>query len=215
MAEGDDPRLLALLSHELRGPSGVLLGYLKLLERDPGLSERQRALVLNALKAGGKLQDLLGELGDLLQFDSGTFRPERRAVPLQALIDDVMRASAAWPETPAVHVGSLPNVVLHLDRTRMTAALAAIVRAAARPSGPNATVPLHGTLDETAGVRLTIGGGDAAAEGTATVRLDESRGGLGLALPLARAVLAAHGATIHEQASTAGMPRFTVVLTTD
>ena len=107
-----DPRLLAVLSHELRSPMGVLSGYLKLLDREPGLTERQQTLVRNALKAGDKLQDLLGELRDLLQLEAGDLRPERRAAPLQTLVADVVSTSAAFPETPTVLVGLLPNVVL-------------------------------------------------------------------------------------------------------
>jgi signal transduction histidine kinase len=215
MRRGDgESRLLALISHEMRAPLGVLSGYLKLLGREPGLSERHQTLVQNALNAGEKLHGLLGELRELLQLEAGDLRLERRAIPLQTLVTDVVTASAAWPEAPTLVVGPLPNVVLQVDRPRMTAALAALARAAARPFGHGATISCHGTLEDAPRVRLTIGRDDAAGDVTPAAPLDESRGGLGLAIPLARAIVTAHGGTITEQVAPPGAPTFTIVLAT-
>lgn len=215
MNTGDsESRLLALISHEMRAPVGVLFGYLKLLAREPGLSERHQALVQNALNAGDKLHGLLGELRELLQLEAGDRRLEQRAIPLRTLVTDVVTASAAWPEAPTLVVGALPNVVLQVDRPRLTAALAALARAAARPLGQGATISLHGTLEDAPWVRLTIGRDVAAGDVTPAAPLDESRGGLGLAIPIARATVTAHGGTITEPAAATGAVAFTVRLVT-
>ena len=42
MSEAALPRLLSRASHELRGPTGVVRGYLRLLEQDVTLGERPR-----------------------------------------------------------------------------------------------------------------------------------------------------------------------------
>lgn len=217
MADGDDARLMALVSHELRAPAGVLAGYLKLLARETGhASERQQTLVRNALTASDKLHGLLDELRELLRLRAGEPRLERRAVPLQALVADAIAACGASAEAPGVVCGPMPNVVLQVDRPRLAAALAALARVVARPLGRGAIVHLHGTLDGTTRphVRLIVATHAGAGDTTPGTPLDESRGGLGLALPLAQAVIAAHGGSVAEQTSTAGTPVIVVALAT-
>lgn len=214
MAASDEFRTIALLSHELRAPMGVLSGYLKLLAREAALSERQQTLVRNALAAGDKLHALLADLRELLEIEAGELRLERRPVPLQTLAADLAAAAPSWPEAPSLEVGPLPNVVLQVDRTRLVAALAALVRAAARPQGQGALVHLSGTLDDRAAVRLSVSSGERATAEVPETPLDESRGGLGLALPLARAIVGAHGGVIAEQAPAMGALTFAVVLAT-
>ncbi len=214
MAAGDDFRTLALLSHELRAPMGVLSGYLKLLAREAALSDRQQTLVRNALAAGDKLHFLLADLRDLLEIDAGELRPERRPVPLQTLAADLAAATESLPEAPSLDVGPLPNVVLQVDRIRIVAALAALIRAAARPQGPSALVHLSGTLGDAPAVRLMVSSGGRATNPVPETPLDESRAGLGLALPLARAVVGAHGGIITEQSQAMGAVTFAVVLAT-
>jgi len=206
----DDTRL-ALLSHELRAPAGVIAGYLKLLAREPALTERQQTIIASALAAGDKIHTLLQELIDLLQLEAGELKCERRPVPLQVLVADLAVAAAAWPETPSLHLGAVPNVVLQADRPRLTAALSALARAAARPLGQAATVRINGALDESAGLRLVLSSAEDLPD-VPPVPLDESRSGLGLALPLACAVVSAHGGAVTEQRTPTGAVAFTVVL---
>src|SRR5688500_8273026 len=61
-------RLLSLISHEVRGPVGVMRGYLRLLEqRGPELSDQQRHAVTGALKAGERAAELLAQVSLLAQ----------------------------------------------------------------------------------------------------------------------------------------------------
>ncbi|MDP1570206.1 MAG: HAMP domain-containing sensor histidine kinase [Vicinamibacterales bacterium] len=212
MTTEDEARLLALLSHELRAPAGVVSGYLKLLAREAGLTERQQTLVQQAMGASEKLHGVLADLRDLLRCHEGALPLERRAVPLEQLAAEVAAAAATGPEAPSPRVGTLPNVVLQVDRARLTAALSAIVRAAGRPLGAAAVVHLTGTLDETPAVRLLIAPDGAGQDDAPVAALDESRGGQGLTLPLARAIIHAHAGTVTEQPQQAGAARFTVVL---
>ena len=63
-------------------------------------------------------------------------------------------------------------------------------------------------------MKLTIGAAETEDGSSSDAGpLDEARGGMGLALPLSRAIITAHGGTVQEQADSAGVT-FTVVLAT-
>ena len=65
MAETILPALLSLASHELRGPTGVLRGYLRLLEQDATLGVRPRKVMAEMTRATDRLAGLLDELSEL------------------------------------------------------------------------------------------------------------------------------------------------------
>src|SRR5688572_323275 len=54
------PRVLSLLSHELRGPLGVVRGYLRLIDQTATeLSDRSRQSIAAALRASDRMADVL------------------------------------------------------------------------------------------------------------------------------------------------------------
>ena len=59
MAESILPTLLSLAAHELRGPTGVVRGYLRLLEQDATLGERPRRLMLEISRATDRMAAIL------------------------------------------------------------------------------------------------------------------------------------------------------------
>ena len=68
MPPDQSPRILSLLSHELRGPLGVIRGYLRLLEQaGPELSDSHRQAVTAALKASDRAAELLDKASMLAQ----------------------------------------------------------------------------------------------------------------------------------------------------
>lgn len=216
MTRDDETRLLALAAHELRGPSAVLAGYLKLLAREAeALPERAKTLIGNALGASAKLHALVDELTDVVRVASGERTPALRPLPLEVLAADVVAHAAARPGAPAVTIGALPNVMLPVDREPIAGALAALAWAAARPSGDATAVTLTGVVESGARPRvtLTLVGGEAEVSSTPGV-VDDTRGGMGFALPLARLVIEAHGGTLHECATTGAGPAFVVTLAT-
>ena len=67
-------RLMSLAVHELRTPTSVVGGYLRMLQKDTSaeLSERQRRMIDEAEKSCARLAALIGELSDLSKLDAGT-----------------------------------------------------------------------------------------------------------------------------------------------
>jgi signal transduction histidine kinase len=204
MSDRHEPyaELLSLAVHEFRTPASVVGGYLRLLQRDtdPGLTERHRKLIDEAERSCERLVDLIGELSEIQKLDAEQIALPRQNFDLFAMVQDV---------ASHVHEAEDRNVILQVegaaagawvsgDLTRLQRAFRAIFRAILREAPANSTVVAERRLDEAAGPssavvivsdQATVQASYAAARGT----FDEKRGGLGLALPIARRILERHG----------------------
>ena len=189
-------RLLSLTSHELRSPLGVIRGYLKLLEQRPeSLTEPQKQAVAASLRATERMVDILAEVSAFAHLQRGDTPLDSQATTLGAVA-----AAAALPNTPAITTeGEVAQAELLADLSLLGPALASVAAAvhAARPRETSVPVAIRvEPRDGTTFGRLTIGRLPEGALTSAPVNL--LRGGLGLRLPLASTVIAAHGGLIEE-----------------
>src|SRR4051812_18805123 len=95
-----DPRLPRLLSqavHEFRTPLSVILGYLRLVLKDPSnsLDSRHRKMLEDVEKSVEKVRHLVTEMSELSQLEKGKITLRHEPVNLPALLKD---AVAALPE---------------------------------------------------------------------------------------------------------------------
>lgn len=207
-------RLLSLAVHELRTPITVAEGYLRLLLRGHAgpLGAEQRRLVDAALRSVDRLAALVAELKDIGRLEAGSLELDRQRFDLAALVADVVarvHQEQLTSETRVeVHLlGAIEPLPVTGDRARLAAAVLALVRAVVReradaetvavtcrridvpaaPVGPWAVVSM-GDAGETTPI-VPVGGDVEPA-------FDQWRAGLGLALPLARGVIEAHGGSI-------------------
>jgi signal transduction histidine kinase len=195
------PRLLSLAVHELRTPATVVAGYLRMLMKDRvgPLSDDQRRLVDEAEKSCGRISALLAEMSDLAHLELGDVPLARQPVDLAALLREVVENAPTGPDLPTVTLstGAGPVEVAG-DAGRLRAALAAIVRCVQRElptasievrlqSQSESTVVAIGSPEHVAALASLDGGGSV---------FDELRGGMGMALPLARRVIDRHGGRI-------------------
>ncbi len=214
--EAELARLVTLVAHEMRTPLSVVSGYLKLLanERQGPLNEAQHRSVQGAERACQQLIALAADLTWLARVARGEVAPNRTRVPLGRLLDEVAHAHRLHDERP-VAVDASPNAVtIHADASHLQRALTSMLAAVARAAPDQATIQIVSHRRED-GARSAVAiaiapsaliddlfnGGDA----NTLEPLNESAGGLGVGLPLARRLVALEGGEILARATPQGL----------
>lgn len=196
-------RLLAHLSHELRGPLGVLRGYLRLLDQGRAtLDARQQKAVVAALAASDRAVTLVNEASELGRLLNGEVTLTRVTLPFASLLHAAIQA-VELPGEPAIDLDvSAGSSVVSVDETRMRDALVAlvtsVVRAQARPGTVQLTAsPLR--IRSKPAVRLVVAPHTVSHLRTRELPFDAARGGQGLQAAIAVAVVEAHGGVVRER----------------
>jgi signal transduction histidine kinase len=202
------PRALSLAVHELRTPITVVAGYLRMLLREQAgpLTDRQRQMLEEADRSCARIGTLISEISELGKLEAGeltipgvTFDLSSVAAELASNMqeghDRGIRLDLRAPE-PAIVTG---------DRARIGAALKALMQAALRERADPGVIIVECTTVQASDrewVVVTIGDESVApslrdgVHAAAPLPFDEWRGGLGLALPVGRRVLEAHGGAV-------------------
>jgi len=197
---------MSLAVHELRTPVTVVGGYLRMLLREQAgpLTDKQRKMLEEAERSCGRLGALVSEMSDFGKLESGDVTLAQQDVDLAGLLTELangmheredrgVRLELRGTERPLVVTG---------DRPRLSTALTALMHSAMRERGePGAIIAQCSSVASTDGTRYAVVAiGDesvlpaltaSAQEGASS--FDVWRGGLGLALPVARRVIEGHG----------------------
>lgn len=196
------PELISLAVHELRTPISVVGGYLRMLQRDTEapLSDRQRRMIDEAEKSAARVVALISELSDIGKMDAGLITPTAQACDVAALISEVahqVHNPAESGVTLVVRDDGAPATVRG-DAARLRAALDAVFRCVVREYSGDTTIVVERrrtTHNGRAAITILVAESAGADEAAARPRqpFDEKRGGMGLAMPLARRVVEQHG----------------------
>jgi signal transduction histidine kinase len=193
---------ISLAVHEIRGPASVVGGYLRMLQRDtdPAMSERQKHMVEEAEKSCARLVAIVAELSDIGKLDGGLVSLARRPLDVFALVGEVAELvhEAKDREVHLTLRGDRVGAPMSGDAERLRAAFNAIFRAILREKpGPATVVAELRRVVRDGGAHAVVIVSDEASVQEAYERepgpFYEKRGGLGLALPLARRVIEGHG----------------------
>lgn len=196
-------RVLSLLAHELRGPLGVIRGYLRLIDQTSvELSERSRESIAAALRASDRMSNVLDQASLLAHLQIGDVRLEYKRVALSTLVHAAIHG-ATLPQYTSVTLAArpLPAVSVEADEARLRTALATFVEAVARAQSSRVIVEIAARSTRLAGkaaVRLRIGPRTLAGVDPAETELDLRRGGFGLLVPIAAFIVDAHGGRVRE-----------------
>ncbi|HEY2152369.1 MAG TPA: HAMP domain-containing sensor histidine kinase [Vicinamibacterales bacterium] len=197
----DYPRLMSLAVHEFRTPASVVGGYLRMLHRDgEPLTERQQKMIEEAEKSCGRLVALVNEMSELAKLDARLAKLADSPIDVFGLVQEV---------AAVVHEASERNVQLEArgpasgamrsgDSTRLKSAFDAIFRSVMREKAGPCTVVADCRTETLDGQRYAIivvaeAANVAASYERQAGEFDDHRGGLGLALPLARRAIEGHG----------------------
>jgi signal transduction histidine kinase len=202
------PRTMSLAVHELRTPVTVVCGYLRMVLKEQGgpLTDKQRKMLLEAERSCERISALVAEMSELGKLEARELVVARQEIDLARLINDVA-SDMHEGEDRGVHLDvRAPDgpVMVTGDRTRLAAAIGSLLHAALRERGePGTLIAQCAVVDDTTPPWAVLAVGD---EGTvlsliANARnsppvFDEWRGGIGLALPVARRVVEALGGSL-------------------
>lgn len=199
MADASLSALLALASHELRQPTGIIRGYLRMLDQDPTLAQRHHKAIGEATRAADALVGLLDEIGELARLKDDAVRLTLKSMSLRSVLNQAVQAV----ELPASHdieldVVAPVDVRMRVDETRMRSVFCTLIFVLARAQTGATTIDLGLTRTKaSASVTVTprtLGHGKIIDQS-----IDLTRGGSGLLLPIADATVQAHGGRLRER----------------
>jgi signal transduction histidine kinase len=203
-SEDDDfSAFLSLLVHELRTPANVVGGYLRMLQRDAeGLGERQRKMIDEAERSCQRLVAMIAELSEIQKLDADILQLVHEPFDLfplvQRIVDEVKKREEF--EVGIELHGPSDGAPIRGDAGRLESALSGILRAVIRELPPPTTVVVNRQIDarqkRSAVIAIAEKGVLADAYKDSGIPFDEKRGGLGLAVPLARRIVERHGGSI-------------------
>jgi K+-sensing histidine kinase KdpD len=197
--------LLASVAHDLRNPLNTFAMSAGLLRDDlegPAF-DRNRALNLVARmdRASARMQSAIEDLLDASRVEAGTIelaiRPESAAAIVHAALAKAKPSIADRGAT--VEEGPIEDATVRVDRARTADALVKLVAVAVRSVGEGAVIRL-GVERAEDNVLFTVR--TTPPRGVATQRQEEGRGGL--AMLLARGLIAAQRGTVTTDATPAG-----------
>jgi signal transduction histidine kinase len=195
-------QLLSLAVHEFRTPVSVVGGYLRMLQRDTDtpLADRHRKMVEEAEKSCARITALIGELNEVARLDDPQAPLPAESLDLFALMREVSGEPHEADDrgVRSEMRGAATGATMKGDLVRLHRALGALLRAVLREQPDNATVVsecrlARGRSGTTATIVIANGDEIASALNATPSPFDEKRGGLGLALPIARRVIERHG----------------------
>ncbi len=200
--------LLALAVHEFRTPVTVVSGYLRMLEQLGPLTDRQKTAVTEAVKSCARLTDLVAEMSELSNLAASAEAPAEDEIALGTLVAEIAAAVEEGRDrgvtlTVEDSSGAERGPVVSADPKRLPHALRALLVAVLREQSTPTTVRVYKDTRVVNGTRMVALGIGPAEKAHAVLdldrqepRLNESRGGLGLALPIARRVIERSGGRV-------------------
>jgi signal transduction histidine kinase len=202
---------VGMISHELRTPLSAIIGFLDLLQHDPGqpLTADQQEFVGIIERNAQRLLNLVGDLLFTAQVESGRFPLDRSDTDLAELVRSAVASAGPHAQREGITLtAEVPEAPLGLlvDAGRMGQALDNLLSNAIKftPRGGNVTARLR-TVD--GGVELSVrdtGVGIPEDEQKmlftrffrASTATRNAVPGVGLGLTITRAIVLAHGGTM-------------------
>jgi signal transduction histidine kinase len=155
---------IAVLSHELRTPMGILLGYSQLLADDPQFKSRpnNQPIVDGLSKGAVRLQEIIETMLDMAMIDNRTLRLVHKPVPilpvLQALNSQFMTALADRELTLTLEEGLARLPKIEADTETLGKAFYHLIINAIKYTPNGGRLTLSGQVLEPGHARLAKGG---------------------------------------------------------
>jgi len=194
--------LLSAVSHDLRTPLATITGAATTLRESAALAPAQRRELLDAIcEEAERLERLVANLLDMTRLDSGAVEPKREWVPLEEVVGGALTRLEKRLAGRAVATEIAPGLPLvSLDPVLVQQLFVNLLENAAKYTPAGTEIEIHASRE---GGTLVV---DVADRGPGIPPGDEERiferfhrgahagvRGVGLGLPIARAIAHAHG----------------------
>lgn len=151
---------LSNMTHELRSPLNSILGFAQLLDMSvPPPSERQKGNIVQILRAGWYLLDMIGEILDLTSIESGQLKLNVEPVPLDEVLQACCVAVEELAQKKGIHIDvkRLEDGMLVLaDRSRLQQTLVHLLRNAIQYNRVNGTLEVSSIAVANQRVRIRV-----------------------------------------------------------
>lgn len=193
------------ISHQLKTPLAALNIYNGLLQEEPSPEEVQQFAALSEQELD-RMETLVQNLLKITRLDAGSIVFEQEDVPLADLLREVQHQFAyrAQQEEKTLTLAGEDDVLLHCDRTWMREALGNLVKNALDHTASGDTICIRWTQAASLlQIKVQDNGSGIHPEDLPHIfkrfyrsRFSQDTPGIGLGLPLAKAIVDAHGGTI-------------------
>ena len=151
---------LSSMSHELRSPLNAILGFAQLINSDtPPPTPAQSENVDQILHAGWYLLDLINEILDLAQIESGKLALSREPTSLSEVMSECQAMIEPQGQKRGITMTFPPSGVpcfVDADRTRLKQVLINLLSNAIKYNQPNGTVVVDYTKGTAERIRISI-----------------------------------------------------------
>jgi two-component system sensor histidine kinase KdpD len=213
--------LLSAVSHDLRTPLGGITGAATSLRDDEGLAEAtRRELIQSICEEAERLERLVGNLLDMTRLEAGAVKPRREWVPVEEVVVSAVARLEARLGSRRVQLAIPANLpLLSVDPVLIEQLFVNLLENVAKYTPPDGPVEI--SASETGrGIAVEIADRGPGLPQGGEERIFEKffRGahagvpGVGLGLPICRAIAEVHGGTVHAANREGGGAVFRVVL---
>lgn len=214
--------LLSTISHDLRTPLASLVGLADTVQlTKPPPTDEQKELVLSIRNSAMRMTALVNNLLDMARLESGAVRLNRQWQPLEEVVGSAIGACASLLEGRPLKVRLAPDLpLLHLDAVLIERVLVNLLENAAKytPAQTPITIEAHAETDSVVvavndqGPGLPSGREHAIFEKFERGRKEGATAGVGLGLAICRAIMRAHGGSIHGETRATGGASFILTI---
>lgn len=208
---------LAILAHELRNPLAPLRNALGILERMPERPDDFDPILELMERQLGQMVRLIDDLLDVSRISRGRLELRREPVKVQSVVEQAIETCHPLAERGAHElIVSLPSEAIHVnaDPLRLAQVFANLLSNACKFTERGGRIHLTASRDgddavvsvRDTGIGIEHDARDRIFETFAQVKttLEQSQGGLGLGLSLAKRITELHGGTIEARSEGPG-----------
>ncbi len=214
--------ILSVVSHELASPLTTLRGYVRLMQEEMGRDRANTHLLQRVDRQVARLSALADDLLEMASSQAGAMRLKRTRFDLINALREILEAARVqFPEAEITLLGA-EHVSGAWDRDRLEQLFGNLVSNAVKFGGARCRVEFKVGVDAGNGVHVQVKDDGPGISPEALSRIFEpfqrysaERGGLGLGLAIAQAIVDLHQGRIWAESPNRQGAIFHVVLPTD